>query len=167
MQSVLNQSQPNQDRADEAISVTSLAHLRTVAKSTDTPRSLAADDSRDLVNLDLLRTVAVTLVFVDHLAGAADFRGLGDIGRLGVLIFFVHTSLVLMLSLERLGLSGFRLYFTFLVRRIFRIYPLSILVVLTVVLFRDPRSQRRRRFQLDRMARALLKHLPHSESYSQ
>jgi peptidoglycan/LPS O-acetylase OafA/YrhL len=139
MQSVLNQSQPNQDRADEAIPATSLAHPpRSVAKSTDTPHSLAADDSRDLVNLDLLRTVAVTLVFVDHLAAAADFHGLGDIGRLGVLIFFVHTSLVLMLSMGRLDLSGFSLYSTFLVRRIFRIYPLSILAVLAVVLFRIP-----------------------------
>jgi peptidoglycan/LPS O-acetylase OafA/YrhL len=139
MQSVLKQSQSNQDRTDEAVPVTSLVYpLRSVAKSTDTPRSPAADDSRDLVNLDLLRTVAVTLVFVDHLFAAADLHGLGDIGRLGVLIFFVHTSLVLMLSMGRLGLSGFRLYSVFLVRRIFRIYPLSILVVLAVVLFRIP-----------------------------
>jgi len=38
----------------------------------------------------------------------------------------------------RLGLSGFRLYSAFIVRRVFRIYPLSILVVLAVVMFRIP-----------------------------
>ena len=104
------------------------------------PRSVASfnRNSRDLANLDFLRSVAVSLVFVDHLAAAAGVRGLGGIGRLGVLIFFVHTSLVLMLSMERMGLSGFRLYSAFLVRRVFRIYPLSILAVLAVVIFRVP-----------------------------
>ena len=77
----------------------------------------------DLPNLDLLRTVAVLLVFVGHLMLTAGVRGLGDVGRFGVLIFFVHTSLVLMLSMERLGLTGGRLYFAFLIRRFFRIYP--------------------------------------------
>jgi peptidoglycan/LPS O-acetylase OafA/YrhL len=86
----------------------------------------------------LIRTVAVSLVFVDHLAAAADIRGLGDIGRLGVLIFFVHTALVLMMSMARLRLSGSRLFSAFLIRRVFRIYPLSILAVLAVFLFRVP-----------------------------
>jgi peptidoglycan/LPS O-acetylase OafA/YrhL len=96
------------------------------------------DDFRDLANLDILRTVAVSLVFCAHLAEAMKIRGLGDVGQLGVLIFFVHTSLVLMLSMGRIGLSGFRLYFVFLVRRVFRIYPLSILAVLAVITFRIP-----------------------------
>jgi peptidoglycan/LPS O-acetylase OafA/YrhL len=139
MQSVLNHSQPNQDQVDATPPAARLAHPpRPVAPSTDDLRSLAADNSRDLVNLDLLRTVAVSLVFADHLAQTMKIRGLGDIGHLGVLIFFVHTSLVLMLSMGRFGLSGFRLYSAFLVRRVFRIYPLSILTVLAVAACRIP-----------------------------
>jgi peptidoglycan/LPS O-acetylase OafA/YrhL len=115
----------------------------TALSASSRPDSLAAVahskvNSRDLANLDLLRTIAVSLVFLDHLAAAGNIRGLGNIGRLGVLIFFVHTSLVLMMSMERSGLSGFRLYSAFLVRRIFRIYPLSIVAVLVVVFSRIP-----------------------------
>jgi peptidoglycan/LPS O-acetylase OafA/YrhL len=52
------------------------------------------------------------------------------IGRLGVLMFFVHTSLVLMFSMERLPLKGWDLIKSFYVRRAFRIYPLSMLCVM-------------------------------------
>ena len=93
------------------------------------------ETTRDLANLDLLRSVAVGLVFVGHMMGMMRIRGLGDVGHFGVLLFFVHTSLVLMLSMGRLGLSGGRLYTAFMVRRIFRIYPLSVLTVLLVVAF--------------------------------
>ena len=55
-----------------------------------------------------------------------------------MLLFFVHTSLVLMMSMERLRLSGRDLYIAFMTRRFFRIYPLSILSVLVVVCFRVP-----------------------------
>ena len=94
--------------------------------------------TRDLANLDLLRSVAVGLVFFTHMMAAMRIRGLGDLGRFGVLLFFVHTSLVLMLSMGRLRLSGVRLYTAFMVRRIFRIYPLSILTVCLVVAFHIP-----------------------------
>lgn len=56
----------------------------------------------------------------------------------GVLIFFVHTSLVLMMSMERLKLAGFRLFAVFYTRRFFRLYPLSTLCILTVVVFQIP-----------------------------
>jgi peptidoglycan/LPS O-acetylase OafA/YrhL len=53
-----------------------------------------------------------------------------SLGRFGVLLFFVHTSLVLMHSMERSGMSGRPLVKNFYIRRLFRIYPLSILTVL-------------------------------------
>src|SRR5262249_15824707 len=88
-------------------------------------------------NLDLLRTVAVILVLAQHLLNRFYFAKLGlaspPIVTFGVLIFFVHTCLVLMYSMERSGLESFPLASNFYTRRIFRIYPLSILAVLTAV----------------------------------
>jgi peptidoglycan/LPS O-acetylase OafA/YrhL len=95
-------------------------------------------ETRDLPNLDVLRAVAVGLVFAEHMMSMMKIRGLGNLGHFGVLLFFVHTSLVLMLSIERLGLSGQRLFTAFMVRRIFRIYPLSILIILLFVSFGIP-----------------------------
>jgi peptidoglycan/LPS O-acetylase OafA/YrhL len=96
-------------------------------------------------NLDILRTVAVSLVLVDHvLALIGDrhnigFHGLGlAAGRCGVLLFFIHTSLVLNFSLARLGTSGWTLMRTFLVRRVFRLYPLSILCIVVVFVCNVP-----------------------------
>jgi peptidoglycan/LPS O-acetylase OafA/YrhL len=56
-------------------------------------------------------------------------------------LFFVHTSLVLMLSMqrmERLAENGWVLTAAFWLRRIFRIYPLSILTVIVVALVHVP-----------------------------
>lgn len=86
-------------------------------------------------NLDFLRAVAVLLVLVQHLV----YRfhgpecGFPPIGTFGVLIFFVHTCLVLMYSMNRTRLAGAALFVNFYIRRIFRIYPLSVLAVLTAV----------------------------------
>lgn len=88
-------------------------------------------------NLDILRSMAVGCVLYSHVAGFDSFVRTG-IGRYGVLIFFVHTSLVLMLSLERLRLNGAGLFATFYVRRAFRVYPLSVVAVLLTVLLRIP-----------------------------
>ncbi len=89
-------------------------------------------------NLDLLRSAAVGLVFIEHFFVTLKIRGLTGLGHFGVLLFFVHTSLVLMLSMDRLGLSGSSLYIAFATRRVFRIYPLSILAVLAAVVFHIP-----------------------------
>jgi peptidoglycan/LPS O-acetylase OafA/YrhL len=95
--------------------------------------------SEDIPNLDFLRACAVFFVLIFHLIlffqktvpGPLTFHMLG---HWGVLIFFVHTSLVLALSLERqaLGAPGRPLFWPFLVRRVFRILPLSIFVVCVV-----------------------------------
>lgn len=92
---------------------------------------------RDNPNLDLLRSLAVALVLLSHMpffVPWASSRGphpmVLALGHVGVALFFVHTSLVLMLSLERHGAAAG----PFLVRRVFRIYPLSIAVVLLVTL---------------------------------
>jgi peptidoglycan/LPS O-acetylase OafA/YrhL len=88
-------------------------------------------------NLDLLRSVAVLFVLADHIAGtfgiAQKHPKFWFLGLWGVLLFFIHTSLVLMMSMERLDLSGWRLHSIFYVRRFFRIYPLSVAVILVVV----------------------------------
>jgi peptidoglycan/LPS O-acetylase OafA/YrhL len=88
--------------------------------------------NNNLKNLDLLRSVAVILVFISHLLSPDNFPKffhLQALGMLGVFIFFVLTSYVLMLSLDRQNLSKNKIYYKFYMQRIFRIYPISIIVV--------------------------------------
>ena len=98
-------------------------------------------------NLDILRSTAVLLVLVDHVMEVwavkhhvpyfqLDFRR--GLGRLGVLLFFVHTTLVLNFSLERIESRRWRMVGTFLARRAFRLYPLSIVCVLMIFAFQIP-----------------------------
>jgi peptidoglycan/LPS O-acetylase OafA/YrhL len=61
-------------------------------------------------------------------------------GQLGVLLFFIHTSLVLMMSLARLEKSEGGLAARFYIRRAFRIYPLAIVAVLSVVALQIPKT---------------------------
>jgi peptidoglycan/LPS O-acetylase OafA/YrhL len=95
-------------------------------------------------NLDILRAVAVLTVVVDHLVPTLRFHGYEvphlvqsltqHIGHAGVLAFFVHTSLVLMYSLERTGDAGRGAWFwRFYLRRALRIYPLALTCVVAVV----------------------------------
>jgi peptidoglycan/LPS O-acetylase OafA/YrhL len=104
--------------------------------------------SDDLPNLDFLRAVAVLLVLFSHLAYFANFLHFGHLrvdwmGTVGVYFFFVHTCFVLMLSLERQykGKSAFQLFGAFMIRRIFRIYPLSVAAVLLIVLLHLPLAE--------------------------
>jgi len=86
------------------------------------------------VNLDLLRAIAVLLVLAQHLLRRFQFGAHAPpMGTFGVLIFFVHKCLVLMYSMQRSELEGRSLVGSFYLRRIFRIYPLSMLAVLTAV----------------------------------
>jgi len=87
-------------------------------------------------NLDLLRAVAVLFVLLSHVIRVVDGDRSGVMylfGQLGVMLFFVHTSLVLMQSMERQHLEGATLFKQFYVQRIFRIYPLSIVFVLAIL----------------------------------
>jgi peptidoglycan/LPS O-acetylase OafA/YrhL len=91
--------------------------------------------SPDSANLDVLRAVAVLCVLTAHLlhfSTGIHTTFQRHLGQLGVIMFFVHTSLVLMFSLERTRLRGQALFFSFYTRRVFRIFPLSMLCVLAV-----------------------------------
>ena len=83
-------------------------------------------------------------VYFSHLfmrTSGINFVGQVDMnsfGQTGVLIFFVHTSLVLMLSMERMDVAKHDLAMAFYVRRFFRIYPLSMVAVVFAALFRIP-----------------------------
>jgi peptidoglycan/LPS O-acetylase OafA/YrhL len=92
-------------------------------------------------NLDVLRAVAVLCVLADHVFIAATAPGNlagGWLGRAGVLIFFVHTALVLMGSLERSGGTRDGWIERFYLRRAFRIYPLAIAAIFFVLVLRIP-----------------------------
>ncbi|HXN46167.1 MAG TPA: acyltransferase [Bryobacteraceae bacterium] len=91
-------------------------------------------------NLDLLRAVAVLCVYAAHFLSATAWANFGSLGRFGVILFFVHTSFVLMASLDRMArtYAGPRLFYAFALRRFFRIYPLCIATVLVVLLLKAP-----------------------------
>jgi peptidoglycan/LPS O-acetylase OafA/YrhL len=85
-------------------------------------------------NLDCLRALAVLSVVTCHVMVATQHAHdvATVLGRMGVLLFFVHTSLVLMGSLERGG-SKPGWVRRFYVRRAFRIYPLAIATIVFMV----------------------------------
>lgn len=102
--------------------------------------SATSVSSGESANLDLLRSIAVSLVFFVHYYdihnGAGQMWSVSwHLGLLGVLMFFVHTSLVLMRSLERSEQLGKHIVVPFYVRRSLRIYPLSILMILFAYCF--------------------------------
>jgi peptidoglycan/LPS O-acetylase OafA/YrhL len=96
-----------------------------------------------MTNLDLLRAVAVLLVVSGHTLHFFGVDKAGPLnllllGTLGVSIFFVHTSLVLMLSLRRMDDGISPISIPFLIRRCFRVYPLSMVVVLAIAALHLP-----------------------------
>lgn len=127
--------------------------------STDQPQHLTP--AGESPNLDVLRALAVMLVLVAHVvirfvgtcrlddnkrlllapiddtpAVALAFMSMNSLGALGVLLFFVHTSLVLLMSLERTKSAG--LFTHFYMRRAFRIYPLALTCMVLVLAMRIP-----------------------------
>jgi peptidoglycan/LPS O-acetylase OafA/YrhL len=90
-----------------------------------------------------MRSSAVLAVFVAHVTHCvggpehAAYTFVEAIGRFGVILFFLHTSLVLMLSMDRTALEP-AFVARFYVRRAFRIYPLSILAVTATFVLRLP-----------------------------
>jgi peptidoglycan/LPS O-acetylase OafA/YrhL len=96
-------------------------------------------------NLDVLRALAVLCVLGSHAIAPWTLQlgpiSIWQLGRMGVLLFFVHTSLVLMGSLERLERSvpvSWQWVKSFYIRRAFRIYPLAIAAVIVVYAFHVP-----------------------------
>jgi peptidoglycan/LPS O-acetylase OafA/YrhL len=101
-------------------------------------RKRCAMNLRDVPNLDFVRSIAVISVVVEHTLLALGVQQIGVfpvqyIGVLGVLVFFVLTSLVLMWSLERRPSAT-----DFFIRRFFRIYPLSLTAMAVVLLLHAP-----------------------------
>lgn len=92
--------------------------------------------TNDLRNLDVLRAFAVLAVAGSHLdryaVGPAHFPSFIDnFGVGGVLFFFVHTMLVLLLSMQRT--RSRHLVSGFYIRRAFRIYPLCWACIILVL----------------------------------
>jgi peptidoglycan/LPS O-acetylase OafA/YrhL len=87
-------------------------------------------------NLDVLRSIAVGLVVLSHLRfflglpATMNGYSFDTLGHLGVAMFFVHTTLVLMLSMDRHGPAAG----PFFIRRFFRIYPLAAFMVILTAL---------------------------------
>ena len=129
--------------------VTLDTELRQTASSHAGEASLSASSqllgpttAGESANLDLLRSTAVLCVVVGHFFASAGLPFPRNWSFFGVILFFIHTSFVLMGSLARLEVTGFTrpwpLALGFMIRRIFRIYPLSILFVLLVPVFSVP-----------------------------
>jgi peptidoglycan/LPS O-acetylase OafA/YrhL len=98
-------------------------------------------------NLDFIRALAVLMVVGSHLALFFGNLHIGFLqpslfGKLGVVIFFVHSGTVNMLSIEKhVQTHGeHRLFRAFMIRRCFRIYPLSIFVVFVIFFTKLPVS---------------------------
>jgi peptidoglycan/LPS O-acetylase OafA/YrhL len=91
---------------------------------------------KELRNLDVLRAFAVLAVAGSHLyrysVGPARFPTFVDnFGVGGVLFFFVHTALVLLMSMQRTRSNHLTL--SFYIRRAFRIYPLCWTCIILVL----------------------------------
>lgn len=102
--------------------------------TTSTPNSQSQS-----ANLDFLRAFAVIAVLIAHLCDALRIDAFQYLGQTGVLLFFVHTALVLLRSLSRLHADGEgHVVSRFFVQRAFRIYPLYLAAIAFTLLLRVP-----------------------------
>ena len=95
----------------------------------------------NLSTLDFIRAFSTVAVVCVHWMGMTGHlaNSLGILPRVLVLMFFVHTGFVLMASLERQhSTSPNKLWRRFMVRRLFRIYPLGAFVIAVILLFGIP-----------------------------
>lgn len=103
---------------------------------TDSDQSRSPAALRRLASLDGIRGIAMLLVFLSHTSGRdqAVFPSLNfaGIGHTGVYLFFVLSGFLLALGLFRVGIDRDTLH-TFFVRRVFRIMPLYVVVLIAVV----------------------------------
>lgn len=113
--------------------------------STPSQPVFVEEPHKDCSNLDLLRACAIISIFVGQLLR---FHGVDHLGPLslenlyvwGIVIFFVHSGLVLMLSLERQSCEqgAANLFTDFMTRRFFRVWPLNAVLVSLVAIFGLP-----------------------------
>jgi peptidoglycan/LPS O-acetylase OafA/YrhL len=118
-----------------------------MARSTQSPAA-ASHAVGHSSNLDILRSFALVAVVISHLFPTmykhggfhhpALYHFVKNIGRAGVIAFFVHTSLVLMYSIERMHASPGHVTVRFYVRRFFRVYPLQLFAILLVLALHLP-----------------------------
>jgi peptidoglycan/LPS O-acetylase OafA/YrhL len=97
--------------------------------------------AENLATLDFMRALSTLVVIGVHFLGMTGRFpwGLGALPRVVVLMFFVHTGFVLMISLERQQSASSRhLWRRFMLRRLFRVYPLTVCVLAAIVLWRIP-----------------------------
>jgi peptidoglycan/LPS O-acetylase OafA/YrhL len=95
----------------------------------------------NLSTLDFMRALCTLIVVGAHYLGMTGHfpHVMGGLPRVAVLMFFVHTSFVLMMSLDRQqARSPDKLWRRFMVRRFFRVYPVTTAVIAAIVLFRIP-----------------------------
>ncbi|ASC70441.1 O-acetyltransferase OatA [Halomicronema hongdechloris C2206] len=105
-----------------------------------------------LPSLDGLRAIALLLVFLEHVTGnvfvedasndgsiSTAFLNFGDagMGRSGVYLFFVLSSFLLTSQLLRPGirLKSFQLWINYVYKRLIRVYPLYVFVLVVYTIF--------------------------------
>jgi peptidoglycan/LPS O-acetylase OafA/YrhL len=97
--------------------------------------------TENLSTLDFMRALSTLVVIGVHYLGMTGRFpwGMGALPRVVVLMFFVHTGFVLMISLERQqNTCSHHLWRRFMLRRLFRVYPLTTCVLAVIVLWRIP-----------------------------
>ncbi|MEE2746083.1 MAG: acyltransferase [Pseudomonadota bacterium] len=88
-------------------------------------------------SVDTLRGLAAMLVLFHHIELPFRQFALGDFGRIGVLLFFIISGYCIFLSLLNSSntSNSYKNLYTFLIRRLFRLYPIYWVSVLAIAIF--------------------------------